>query len=345
MLRAFGMEDTSVSRDTIRRALKESGDDPDIRIDINSYGGVVDETLTMYDILRTSGKNIYTNIIGECHSAAVILLLAAPAENRSANPNARALIHKVYCPVMDVVSADDAMALAKSIKDSEDAILNIYEDRTGQPRDVLESLMDAEQVQTADSLLKYGFITKINTYNTNSFSKNKRNMGKTESRWNKFLANARNALGAVTTFNYDYTDAEGKVLFSTEGGDDEVLEVGEVVKIAEEGKTSGTFELGDGRKVTIEDNIVTEIVEAPAEPSTEEELQNLLQEGVETVQELAAENNRLRNEIADLRNQIRSAGKPKNRISTPAIRQTAGKSIEELKNAAREALAQAKNKK
>lgn len=347
MLCAFGMEDTTVSSDTIRQALDEAGSDPDIRIDINSYGGSVDEALTMYDLLRMSGKNLYTNIIGECHSAAVILLLAAPLENRSANRNARALIHKVYCPVVDMMTADDAMAVAKSLKDAEDSIIDIYEDRTGQPREVLEGLMDAEQVQNAQALQQYGFISKINQYNTNSYSLKSKRMVKETSRWNKFLANARNAIGG-TVYNYDYTDANGTVLFTTDGGPDEVLKVGAEVRIAEEGRTSGEFKLGDGREVTVEDNIVTEIKEEREEENAAQlaELQNLVAEGVEAVNTLMAENARLSAENADLRKQVQSSGKPQQRIAIPGNNKgAAAPTPEDLKNAAREALAKFNNRK
>lgn len=346
-LRAYGMEDTTVSTDTIRAALREAGADTDILININSFGGVVDEALTIYDILRMSGKNIHANIIGECHSAAIILLLAAPAENRTANPNARALIHKVYCPVCDMVTAEDAFAVAKSLKDAEDAILDIYEQRTTADRETLEALMDAEEVQTADALLQYGFITKINNYNTNIYRPKTKNMSKISTRWDKFLANARNAVGIVA-MNYDYTDAEGKVLFSTEGGPDEVLKVGDEVKIAEEGKTSGEFELGDGRKVTVEDNIVTEIEESDADNENAaelEELRNLVAEGMEVVNELREENAKLEAENNVLRKQVRSNAKPATRMTAPGNNAVRTQSGEELKNAAKEMLDKMRNRK
>ena len=337
MLKMMGFEDTVCSAESVRAALRSAPDDPDVMININSCGGYVSEGLTIYDILRASGKNIHTNIIGKCHSMAVCILLAAPFENRTANPNARALIHKVYASGYENMTAEDALQLAKYIAQDEDAVLDIYEERTGQPRDVLEALMEAEDIQDAETLLKYGFISKINSYNTNKF-KQMANKSNKMSRWDKFLASARNSLG-LETRNYDYTDADGKVLFSTEGDDDEVLKVGSIVRIAD-GSDSGTFLLGDGRKVTVEDNVVTDIRAADAENEARiEELEGLVSEGAAVVQELSnrnkfleAENKRLSSELDG----IRSNGHPRNRLSAPGARANGQPSVEDLKNRARE---------
>lgn len=341
MLRMMGFEDTVCSAESIRNALASAPDDPDVWININSCGGMTSEGLAIYDILRTSGKNIHTNIIGKCHSMAVCILLAAPSENRTANPNARALIHKVHCPAYGDMTAEDAIALAQYIAQEEDAILDIYEERTSQPRDVLEKLMDAEEMQDAEALLKYGFISRINSYNTNKF-KSMANKNSNASRWTRFLANARNSLG-LEPRNYDYTDGDGKVVFSTDGDDDEVLKVGTVVRLAD-GNTSGTFVLGDGRRVKIEDNVVVEIEEANTEDAARiAELENLVQEGIAVAEELTnrnryleAENRRLSTENGSLRNHVQSMGQPRGRLSNPGGRNNAAPDIEELKARARE---------
>lgn len=341
MLRMMGFEDTVCSAESIRTALASAPDDPDVQININSCGGMTSEGLAIYDILRTSGKNIHTNIIGKCHSMAVCILLAAPPENRTANPNARAMIHKVHAPGFGEMTAEEAMDLARYIAMEEDAILDIYEERTGQPRDVLETLMDAEQMQDAETLLKYGFISKINSYNTNKFNQ-MANKNSNASRWAKFLANARNSLG-IEPRNYDYTDKDGKVVFSTDGGDDEVLKVGTVVRLAD-GNTSGTFVLGDGRRVKIEDNEVVEIEEANTEDAARiAELENLVEEGIAVAEELTnrnryleAENRRLSTENGSLRDQVQSHGQPRNRLSNPGGRNGGALSLDDLKSRARE---------
>ena len=162
----FG-EDISFSADTVHRVFDENPDEKEFRFNINCDGGSVSEGLRIYDVLRTSGKTLYCNIEGGCHSMAVVLLLAAPAENRTANPNARALVHEVRAFTFDDMTADQLRSLADEIDTEQNAILDIYAERTGYDRAQLEILMKEEKQRTAQELLNYGFISKINAYTTN----------------------------------------------------------------------------------------------------------------------------------------------------------------------------------
>ena len=284
--------------ETVRRVLAENPDEPEITLNIDCDGGSVEEGLKIYDELRGSGKTIHTNVTGGCHSMAVALLLAAPEENRSANRNVRALIHRVYIPMCDYLTADDCLEIAEACMMEEDAILDIYVERTGQDRETLAEIMRQEKVHDAKSLLDLNFISKINTYNTNQFFNSiKNSMAKNEqTAYEKFMSkvNAYKNKRAGKAVNFDYKDAEGEVVFSTESEEDTLAE-GDTVTIAG-GETSGTFVLDDGREVTIEDSVVTGIV--PTEPETLEErvteLEALLDEATNVIQEQETELNNLR---------------------------------------------------
>lgn len=76
-------EDGVFSLDFVQKVFSDNPNETDFRFNVHCAGGEVEEGLAIYDWLRTSGKNIYMNIEGGCHSMAVTLLLAAPAENRS----------------------------------------------------------------------------------------------------------------------------------------------------------------------------------------------------------------------------------------------------------------------
>lgn len=323
-LQTWGVEDAVFSAENILKVFDENKNEKDFKFNINCNGGSVAEGLRIYDVLRTSGKNIHMNIEGGCHSMAVILLLAAPKENRTANPNARALIHEVYAFVADNMSADELRDLANSIELEQDAILDIYADRTGYNREQLKELMKEEKQRTANELLKYGFISKINTYSTNQkkdvkmSKKQKDEVLNAAEKWLNKVKNLKNLFNEVV--NYDFTDDDGNVLFSTEKEDDS-LAVGDTAT------PDGTFELPDGRKVTIADGAVTDIEEKDTDDTVKnlqnriEELQNALNEG-ETV-------------IVDLKNQIQSNYKPVNRMSKPQGGKTV-RTAEELKNELRE---------
>src|ERR1035437_6191725 len=88
----FGEEDPfSFSADTIHKIFDQYPEETEFTFNIDCDGGTVSEGLRIYDVLRTSGKTLFCNIEGGCHSMAIVLLLAAPAENRTANPNCRSL--------------------------------------------------------------------------------------------------------------------------------------------------------------------------------------------------------------------------------------------------------------
>lgn len=261
MLVLFGGKPEVFSAEKVKDIFAANPTEKDFRFNINCNGGSVREGFAIYDIMRTSGKNIYCNIDGACHSMAIILLLAAPVQNRTANPNATALIHDVRTYAGDV-TADTAALLATDLKRERERILNVYTERTELNKAMLEQIMLEEKERTTDELLMWGFISRINKYNTN---KKTTDMNKKKRNFHDFVNTVGAFLRSSQTFNFAFTDIDGNVMFETEK-EDESLAVGDVAS------PDGTFELPDGRIVTVEKNVITEIIEADA--TTIEELKN-----------------------------------------------------------------------
>ena len=173
-LAMFDGESHVFSLDFLKQAIAKYPEDKEVTIDIHSRGGQVSEALASYDYLRNSGLNIYTNIVGDCHSAATILLLAAPKENRTANANCSSIIHQVRGGTgKDYNTAKELEDAAESIRQDTNKILTIYADRTNKTREELEAIMQEEKSRTAEELLSWGFISKINIPNTNKIENNK----------------------------------------------------------------------------------------------------------------------------------------------------------------------------
>ena len=286
-------EEGVFSLDFVQSLFENNPDEKDFKFNIHCNGGEVEEGLAIYDCLRTSGKNIYMNIEGACHSMAVCMLLAAPKENRTANPNCRALIHKVWTSYAGG-TPDDLEAQAEDLRNLQNKILDIYADRTDLPREELETIMAEEKTRSAEDLLNWGFIGKINSYNTNFKPLNKSSMAKNKTlkeRVSNFVNEVQKFLG--TALNYEFVGEDGEVLFSTEAEDDKL----------EEGMAAtpdGTFELPDGRKVTIADGVITEIEEPQSDPATEDN---------KTEEELRAENAQLRAKLTEATNLLNEAKK------------------------------------
>lgn len=322
------------SLDYVQRVFKENPDEKDFQFNIHCLGGEVEEGLAIYDFLRTSGRNIFMNIEGGCHSMAVTLLLAAPAENRSANPNAVALIHEVQGGVWGATS--DVQATASDMKMLQDQILDIYADRTGTDRAVLEAIMKEQKEHNAKELLQLGFISKINSYNTNfKFNAMSKENKTLVQKAGQLLNRLQGLLGGQPSVNYDFTDDQGNVVFSTEE-DDDTLEVGMAAS------PDGTFTIADGRTVTIEGGVITEITEAEGEgeeaPAEEETVENLRSENAELRNAL----NEATSLIGDLRKELKSNYVPARRVNSPSNRGTSSR--EETKKEFREKFKNAKKK-
>lgn len=249
------------SLEFVQSLFKNNPAETDFKFNIHCPGGEVQEGLAIYDCLRTSGKNIYMNIEGDCHSMAVALLLAAPKENRSANPNCTALIHKVYgCAYSG--TADELEAQAAETRMLQNKILDIYADRTDMSREELEAIMSKQIAHNASELLQWGFISKINSYNTNYQHTNKivMNIKKLKEDAATLMNRIQSVLGGAAATNFEFVDADGAVLFTTEGESD-ALEVGMTAS------PDGTFTIADGRTVVIEGGKIVRIDEKPAEES------------------------------------------------------------------------------
>lgn len=331
-------KETACSAEAIQAMLNRYPGEKDVFIDIHSPGGSMHEGFAIYDVLRTSGRNIHTNIVGSCHSMAVTVLLAAPSKWRSANPNIRSLIHRARTNPNDYCTEAELRQYADDTRREEDEMIKIYVQRTKLTERKARELIAAEKVHTAQDLLEMGFISSINQYTSNkSFINQKRKAmakpakpAKPASLLDRVGSFITNVAKILSPSNFNYEDADGNILFFTASEEDD-LAVGSEVAFPDD-TTDGTFTLPDGRIVTIEDFIVTDI---QTETSSEE------------VENLHAENEELReqlteavNLIEEMKGQIGSSYVPQNRTTsrvttaTKTTRQAtaAAKSKEDVKN-------------
>ena len=69
--------------------------------------------------------------------------------------------------VCGYATAEEFKSISEDIELDEGKILDIYVDRTELSREELKEIMSEEKSRTAEELLKWGFINKINIPNTN----------------------------------------------------------------------------------------------------------------------------------------------------------------------------------
>ena len=130
-----------------------------------------------------------------------------------------------------------------------------------------------------------------------------------------FLNSIQKFLGKGT-FNYEFVDENGEVLFTTEEESD-TLEVGMPAS------PDGTFTIADGRTVTIAEGVITEIQEAGTTSEDEDGAENNSGDERAELENLRAENAELKinlqnaaDIIRDLRSQISSNYLPGRRVGS-----------------------------
>lgn len=310
---------------SVRDLFENNKSETDFRFNIHSNGGSVSEALTIYDIIRTSGKNIHCNIDGSCHSSAILLLLAAPLKNRTANPNATALIHDVSLSYAEGITPAMIDKMKQDLLFFRKKILDVYASRTGKNYTYLEKTMLEEKERDAKWLLQNGFISIINNY-TNK-KNNEMSKKEVQNRSLSVLEKIKNFFNANEPVNYQFFDSDQNLLFETES-DNEMIEVGMSAA------PDGSHNLTDGRIVVIEGGIITEIVEPSNSANNEiEVLKDLVQESadaiIEAEKEIANKDSIIKqkeNEISNLKQEIENLKKSKT-ISNykPMPRTTANK--------------------
>lgn len=233
-------------------------DDERIELQINCRGGLVDVALAMYDALRASGKVISAEVLGECSSAATLLLLAARKDLRRAHPNATILIHNPYIAGFVEGDAKDVGRIADTLEDMQDRFLDIYVERTGSDRETLAALMDENRPMSAQKAKDLGFIEEIIQPISASNKQSKNDAEKMNLR--KRIVNA--LAQALGVYGMTLETADGQQLELEKESGEPV--VGDIVTSGD-----GEYIMPDGKVIEVEGGVITEI-KLPEEEQPEE---------------------------------------------------------------------------
>ncbi len=131
----------------------------DIKLYINSPGGVVTSALAIYDTMQYVKADVSTICIGMAASAAALLLTAGKEGKRIVLPNGEIMIHQVMGGAQgqatDVaIHADHILRIKKKLNE-------IMARHTGQPVSKVEKDTERDYFMTADEAKKYGIVDKI----------------------------------------------------------------------------------------------------------------------------------------------------------------------------------------
>lgn len=248
--------------DTFCESIPE--DDNVIDLRIFCVGGNVIEGWAIYDRLRATGKDISVIVEGKAASMATIIMMAAPKDKRKAYSNT---IFKVHNPWIDgfylhEVNANGLRKAADGLQREQDKMLDLYEERCECSREEMQALMDEDKWIGTDEAIRMGLIAEVippisakANYVINKSMKNKKNMVSVEQTWlDKVLSYFGKAKVEDVVFGLSLTTTDGQTInVEREEGEPQV---------GDAASPDGTFTLEDGRIITIENGVITDIKSA-----------------------------------------------------------------------------------
>ncbi len=153
--------DDSVANTVIAQMLFLEVEDPkkDMKLYINSPGGLVTSGLAIYDTMQYVQPDVSTICMGQAASAAALLLAAGTPGKRLSLPNANILIHQPMGGARG--QASDVGIQARQILRIKDRLNEIFVEHTGQSKEKIERDTDRDFYMTAEEAKEYGLIDKV----------------------------------------------------------------------------------------------------------------------------------------------------------------------------------------
>jgi len=133
----------------------------DIHFYINSPGGVVDDTLAIYDTMRFLSSKVATYCIGRAYSGAAVLVASGEKKKRFILPHAKIMIHQPFGGVYGQ-TADIQIQAAQIIKDKK-MLSEILAEHTGTAYEKIREDSERDKYFDAAEAKAYGLVDEILT--------------------------------------------------------------------------------------------------------------------------------------------------------------------------------------
>jgi ATP-dependent Clp protease protease subunit len=133
--------------------------DQDIKLYINSPGGVVYSGLAVYDTMQMIKPDVATFCMGMNASMAAVLLAAGTPGKRFALPNARVMIHQGSAGFRGAVP--DIEVVARETLSLTTKLTEILSQHTGQPFEKVKRDTERDYFLTAQEAKEYGMVDEV----------------------------------------------------------------------------------------------------------------------------------------------------------------------------------------
>ncbi len=133
--------------------------DQDIKLYINSPGGVVYSGLAIYDTMQMIKPDVATFCLGMNASMAAVLLASGTPGKRFALPNSRVMIHQGSAGFRGAVP--DIEVVARETLSLTTKLTEILAQHTGQPFEKVKRDSDRDYYMTAQEAKEYGMVDEV----------------------------------------------------------------------------------------------------------------------------------------------------------------------------------------
>lgn len=131
----------------------------DVHLYINSPGGLVDQTLAIYDTMQFMGSEVATYCIGQAASGAAIILMAGTKGKRYILPNAKVMLHQPYGGITG--QAEDIRIQAEEVLRDKKRLNAIMAKCTGRTPEQVAEETERDRFLNAEEALAYGIVDDI----------------------------------------------------------------------------------------------------------------------------------------------------------------------------------------
>ena len=133
--------------------------DQDINLYINSPGGMVDQTLAIYDTMQFLGCGVATYCIGQAASGGAVILMAGAKGKRYILPNAKIMLHQPYGGITG--QAEDIRIQAEEVLRDKQRLNELIAQHTGQPLERVIEETERDHYMTAEEAVEYGLVDEV----------------------------------------------------------------------------------------------------------------------------------------------------------------------------------------
>ena len=133
--------------------------DQDIHLYINCPGGMVDQTLAIYDTMRFLSCDIATYSIGQAASGGAIILTAGTKGKRFALPNSKIMLHQPWGGITG--QAEDIRIQAEEILRDKKKLNEILAYHTGMDMEKIQEETERDRFIDPQEAVKWGLVDEI----------------------------------------------------------------------------------------------------------------------------------------------------------------------------------------